>query len=294
VLANNNDNIRDRITMDSRRSNYLLGSSDAEHERLIRQAIRLAPVAERFFREAGIGPGQRVLELGSGVGDVAMLVARLVGPSGEVVAIERDARSVNRARTRAAEAGLHNVTFAQTDIAHFSSDSFFDAVVGRYILQFLPDPVATLRSLSEKVKLGGIIAFQEGSWAPFVALSAHLPLWSTGVSLLYESAVRSGVNIEMGPALHKAFQDAGLPAPNMRLEMELGHEPDFTRWVSDSLISCRARIEKLNLPLERLGDLDTLQQRLQDEVAASNTVAPWLALVGAWCRKRAEKASLRG
>jgi hypothetical protein len=46
---------------------------------------------------------------------------RLVGPSGEVVAVERDARSINRAQTRAAEAGLHNVTSAQTDIAQFSS-----------------------------------------------------------------------------------------------------------------------------------------------------------------------------
>ena len=44
------------------------------------------------------------------------------------------------------------------------------------------------------------------------------------VSLLYESAARSGVNMEMGPALYKVFQDAGLPAPNMRLEMELGHD----------------------------------------------------------------------
>ena len=47
----------------------------------------------------------------------------------------------------------------------------------------------------------------------------------------------------------------------------------------------RPRIEKLGLPLEELGDLDTLQQRLQEEVASSNTVVPWIALVGAWCRK---------
>ena len=53
---------------------YLLGNTDAEHERLIRQASQIAPITERFFREAGIGPGQRVLDLGSGVGDVAMLV----------------------------------------------------------------------------------------------------------------------------------------------------------------------------------------------------------------------------
>jgi hypothetical protein len=88
----------------------------------------------------------------------------------------------------------------------------------------------------------------------------------------------------MGPELFKVFQDAGLPAPNMRLEMELGHDADFTRWVSDALISCRPQIEKLNLPLEKLGDLGTLHQRLHDEVASSNTVVPWLALVGAWCR----------
>jgi len=70
-------------------SPYALGSTDTEHERLIRQAAYLAPLMEQLFHEAGIGPGQRVLDLGSGVGDVAMLAARLVGPSGEVVGVER-------------------------------------------------------------------------------------------------------------------------------------------------------------------------------------------------------------
>src|SRR5579864_6413172 len=106
-------------------SDYLLGNADAEHERLIRQAVRLAPVTERFFREAGIGPGQRVLDLGSGVGDVAMLAARLVGPSGEVVGIELDARSIARARARLADAGLHNVTFTQSDVKEVASDKPF-------------------------------------------------------------------------------------------------------------------------------------------------------------------------
>jgi len=55
---------------------YALGSTAAEHARLIRQAAGLAPVTERLFREAGIGAGHRVLDLGSGVGDVAILAAR--------------------------------------------------------------------------------------------------------------------------------------------------------------------------------------------------------------------------
>src|SRR5216683_251887 len=90
---------------------YALGYTNAEHDRLIRQATRIAPITERLFREAGIGPGQRVLDLGSGVGDVAMLVAGLVGPTGEVVGIERDTSSIARAKGRAAKAGLHNVSF---------------------------------------------------------------------------------------------------------------------------------------------------------------------------------------
>src|SRR5213594_570393 len=101
------------ITNDSA-SPYALGSTDSEHERLIRQAARLAPYSERFFREAGIRAGQRVLDIGSGVGDVAMLAARLVGPSGEVLGVERDPKSIAKARARVTEAGLHNVSFTQS------------------------------------------------------------------------------------------------------------------------------------------------------------------------------------
>src|SRR6516164_5803403 len=121
---------------------YALGNTDAEHERLIRQAARLAPLTERLFREAGIGPGQRVLDLGSGVGDVAMLVARLVGSTGEVVGVERDSRSIVRARARASAAGLTNVSFTERDVSEVRSSKPFDAAVGRFILQWVPDPLA--------------------------------------------------------------------------------------------------------------------------------------------------------
>src|SRR5215475_12908905 len=119
-------------------SSYALGYSQAERDRLIRQAAQLAPLTERFFRDAGIGPGQRVLELGSGMGDVAMLVAKIVGPSGEVLGVERDAGSIQFAESRTAQAGLQNISFSQADISHLHSEKQFDAAVGRFILQFLP------------------------------------------------------------------------------------------------------------------------------------------------------------
>jgi ubiquinone/menaquinone biosynthesis C-methylase UbiE len=268
-------------------AHYALGSTDAEHQRLIRQAALLVPLTERLFREAGIAAGQRVLDIGSGVGDVAMLVAKLVGPSGEVVGIERDPRSIARARSRVTGAGLHNVTLTQSDVSQVASDRPFDAAVGRFILQFLPDPVAVLRSLSQLVRPGGVLAFQEVSYAPFLLLSAHLPLWSAAASLLHEAISHSGANAEIGLALHRIYQEAGLPAPAIRMEIPLGSDSDFTRWIYDLLCSLRPQIEQQNLSLEPLGDFTTLPERLQAEVAASKTVVPFVALVGAWSRKPA-------
>jgi len=273
-------------------SHYSLGSTDAEHERLIWQASHLAPLTERLFREAGIGPGQRVLDLGSGVGDVAMLVARLVGPSGEVMGVERDTHSIARARARVAEAGLRNVSFSESDVNQIAHDKPFDAAVGRFILEFLPDPLAALRSVSRLVRAGGVLAFHEPCYAPFLLLSARLPLWSTSVSLIHETLLRSGANTEIGLDLYRIFLEAGLPGPTMRMEILLGSDPDFTRWTSDLLCSLRPQIEQQNLSLEALGDFATLPERLQAEVAASKTVVPFVALVGAWSHRPLGQVSL--
>ena len=72
-------------------------------------------MTERVFRTAGLGNGIRVLDLGSGAGDVAMLAARLVGREGEVVGVERDPEAVASATARVAQAGLSNVRFIQGD-----------------------------------------------------------------------------------------------------------------------------------------------------------------------------------
>ena len=272
-------------------SHYALGHTDAEHERLIRQAKILAPLTERFFRQAGIGPGQHVLDLGSGVGDVAMLAARLVGPSGKVAGVERDTRSIVRARTRVAEAGLNNVIFTQSDVRQLPVDEPFDAVVGRLILQFLPDPVVRLQSVSQLVRTGGIIAFHEPCWTPILPLAAHLPLWSACASLIRESLERSGGNTEMGLALHRTFQQAGLPAPTLQMEIPVGDNPAAALWIYDLFCTLLPEMRQLNLSLECLGNLDTLLGRIKSEVEASNNPLPCVALIGAWSRRPATPAS---
>jgi SAM-dependent methyltransferase len=270
-----------KMTEISPASQYVLGSTDAEHERLIRQAACIASHTERLFRDAGIGPGQRVLDLGSGVGDVAMLAAKIVGPSGEVVGIERDPRSIARARVRVGEAGLVNVSFALSDVSQVPSNKPFDAAVGRYILFFLHDPVAILRSLSQLVRPGGVIAFQEPSWEHFISMCVRLPLWRAGASLMVETFQRSGARTDTGPALSRIFQEAGLPAPTTQIDTLFGAE----QWMVDVLRSLRPQITQFNLPVESLGDFETLSERLQTEVKASKTTTPLPDLVSAWSRK---------
>jgi len=272
------------MTTSRRSADYPLGNTDAEYERLIRQAARVAPITERFFREAGIGLGQRVLDLGSGVGDVAMLVARLVGPSGEVVAIERDPRSIAKARARVTEAGFHNVSFNESNVDEVLDGKPFDAAVGRFILMYLPDPVAALRSISQVVRLGGVFVFQEPCWVPVLAHLASLPLWFATASLI-DKTMRASANHDMGTELYQTFVEAGLPEPVMRMELPLGKEPYLAQWYYDTLCSLRPQVEQLHLPIESLGNLDTLVHRLQAEVAESKTVACWFASVGAWCRQ---------
>jgi len=272
------------MTKTYRSADYPLGHTDAEHERLIGQAGRVAPITERFFRDAGIGLGQRVLDLGSGVGDVAMLAARLVGPSGEVVAIERDLKSIAKARARVTEAGFHNVSFNESNVDEISDEKPFDAAVGRFILMYLPDPVAALRSVSQVVRPGGVFVFQEPCWVPVLAHLAALPLWFATASII-DKTMRVSANHDMGMELYHTFVEAGLPAPTMRMELPIGKEPYLAQWYYDTLCSLRPQMEHLHMPVESLGSLDTLVQRLQAELAESKTVACWFASVGAWCRK---------
>lgn len=283
-MKSNLVNFPAKMKRSRRCSDYPLGHTDAEHERLIRQAARVAPITERFFHEAGIGPGQRVLDLGSGVGDVAMLVGRLVGPSGEVVAIERDRNSIARARARVTEAGFHNVMFKESNVNEILDEKPFDAAVGRFILMYLPDAIATLRLISQVVRPAGMIVFQEPTWVPVIAHLQALPLWFATASLI-DKTMRKSANHDMGAELYHTFVEAGLPAPTVRMELPMGREPYLAQWYYDTLCSLLPQVHQLRMPIETLGPLDTLVQRMQDEVANSKTVACWFASVGAWCRK---------
>jgi len=104
---------------------------------------------------------------GSRGGDVARLAARLVGPAGEVVGVERDPRSVAGSRRRVTAADYRNVSFRESDIAEISSNKPFDAVVGRFILQFVP-ALGDLDTLSVCLYREVVSSNSVAPWLPMV------------------------------------------------------------------------------------------------------------------------------
>jgi precorrin-6B methylase 2 len=95
---------------------YPLGYSSNESDRLERQGAFLNELTAEVLKRAGLRPGMRILDVGCGMGDVTLLAALLVGPTGSVVGIDRDAEGMNRARARAAAAEVANVEFRQAEL----------------------------------------------------------------------------------------------------------------------------------------------------------------------------------
>ena len=105
-------------------SAYILGHAQAEIERLKTQAEMLRPITERVLLAAGIGPGMRVLDIGCGAGDVAILAAELVGTAGSVLAIDRNSQVLATARERAQAAGVRQIVFEERSVETFRQGSF--------------------------------------------------------------------------------------------------------------------------------------------------------------------------
>lgn len=179
----------------------------------------MAEMTERLLADAGIAPGMRVLDVGCGRGDVALLAAKLVGAHGEVVGIDRDLGALELARTRAREMGLANVAFAAGDFAAIGREhGVFDAAVGRRVLMYQRDPVAALRAVVSVLRPGALVVFQEADATMVPASPVPLPLNARANRWMWQTVEREGGNLHMGFELAQTLEQAGLVVEQVRAE----------------------------------------------------------------------------
>jgi SAM-dependent methyltransferase len=250
------------------------------------QARLIEPITRRFLVEAGVGSGMHVLDVGSGAGDVAFLIAELVGSTGSVVGVDRSETALDMARKRSAERGLANVTFVEGDPAQLRFGEPFEAVVGRYVLMFQPDPVALLRGVLAHVRSGGVAVFHE-PYRDGVRSFPPVPTYDRGWQLVDDTFRATGADPTMGIKLHATFVAAGLPSPTMRMESVIAGGADCSdniHFEVDPVRSLLPEIVRLGLATPDEIDIHTYADRVRDELVASGGVIVGRSEVGAWSR----------
>ena len=265
---------------------YVLGHSEREVERLKGQARLIDPITKRFLLAAGIGTGMRVLDVGSGAGDVAFLASDIVGASGMVVGADRVPAAVQVARDRAAARTLQNVTFVEGDPAELTFDQPFDAVVGRYVLQFQRKPAAMLRQLASNVQRGGVIVFHEIDWGGLSSFPP-VPTYDQCARWGAEAMRLHGTETRMGSRLHATFVAAGLPAPTLRLEALAVGGLESISWLrsfKDLIATLLPEIERFGVASPSEVDIETLVERMSTEARASSSVLIGHHQIAAWVR----------
>src|SRR3954467_8752907 len=119
---------------------YIIRGGVAGRERLRVLSRVMGPMTARLLERIGVAPGARCLDVGCGGGDVAMALARLVGPDGAVVGVDIDEVKLELARYEAADAGLDNVAYRHAGIDELPSDGAYDVAYARFLLSHLPAP----------------------------------------------------------------------------------------------------------------------------------------------------------
>jgi SAM-dependent methyltransferase len=265
--------------------------SASETRRLILQERVIGQSTERLLVSAGIRAGMRVLDVGSGAGDVSLLVGRLVGAAGSVLGVEIDEESVRVARQRALEAGLNNVEVLAADVMDFELPSEFDAVVGRLVLMHLPDPVTLLGRVVRALRGGGVVVFQEAHLAsPWLSFPPSPTLERLQCVRAADTAAGARpLNLRMGLALRQAFLSAGLPEPAIRGELVVGggaHWPGF-ELLEETMRSVLPLWRQSGIEGADQIEVDGLAARLRSEVGEDGSIMLY-PLVGAWTRLPAD------
>jgi FkbM family methyltransferase len=267
---------------------YVLGRSESESQRLIRQASFVRPSTERIFRKAGIAAGMRVLDVGCGAGDVSFLAAELVGPEGSVVGIDVNPAVLELARRRAVESGLTWVRFEEGAIGRVASTARFDAVVGRCVLLYQADPVLALRQMAAHLDAGGLLVVQEPDMSIEVHTRPLVPLWGRVSEWIVETFRRGGVAYDIGGRLYPLFRQAGLPGPTMIQHVTVcggAAVRPICEHSAEMVRSLLPRMEAFGIVSAEEVQIETLADRLERDSQAAESQVTYMPNVAAWTTK---------
>ncbi len=211
---------------------YVLGTHDDEIYRLGYQHRVWRPRALDAWQRARIGDGCKVIDFGAGPGFATMDLAEIVGPSGEVHALERSRRFLDTLQAQARARGLTQVRAHEVDV---TTDAIpvrnADAAWARWILAFLPDAKSALRKLVDAVRSGGALVFHEYIDYQTWKLAPEAPNFERFVEEVTRNWRSSGGEPDIGRVLPAWLTDMGLKLESFRPYVDIVSKDDtIWRW----------------------------------------------------------------
>ncbi|MEM7172224.1 MAG: methyltransferase domain-containing protein [Pseudomonadota bacterium] len=192
-------------------SEYIHGSSPEEQSRL---SLLNDLLNEACLKELKLQPGEKVLDLGCGLGQFTRLMARTVGSKGKVIGIERDQDQIRQAQELADQAQESSLAaFRQGDALDLplaeSEWGTFDAAHARFLLEHVSHPSDVIEQMARSLRPGGrviVIDDDHGDFRPWPEPPGFHPLWQAYV----RSYERLGNDPYVGRRLVSLLQEAGL------------------------------------------------------------------------------------
>ncbi|WIO73464.1 methyltransferase domain-containing protein [Porticoccaceae bacterium LTM1] len=224
-------------------------------------------LTNRLIKNAGISEGMRVLDLGCGKGDLSSILAKAVGPWGEVVGIDRNRNILEMAKHRLASQNLSNVNFLSVDLSGPLPDiGMFDAIVGRRVLMYLSNPGDMLRNVLGHLKNSGIVAFQEvDSMVSPIQVLPH-PLHEQVNKWIWDTLDMEGANLNMGFALPSLLKQLGVVVDGVKAEANV-QGPQSEAPLATVVRAILHRIVDQNVASYEEVDVQTLEARLNRELS---------------------------
>ncbi len=170
-----------------------------------------------FYRRAGLCEGMSVLEAGCGTGYVSIDLAKIVGPSGSVTAIDISNEQLAVARENIKTAAIDNIDFVQCNIHQIDKiEKKFDFVTGRFVFMHISDPKQALDSLYAVLKPGGVMALEETMMSRCLGYP-DLTALNQAMQWLDSCAKNMGLDFDFGRKLYSMVRE--LPCTNTKLTL---------------------------------------------------------------------------
>ena len=226
---------------------YVFGTADDEIQRLKLQHVVWRPETTAAWKAAQFARGQTLLDVGCGPGHATMDLADIVGPKGQIIAIDQSQRFLDYLEQTARDRRIENIRTINHDLATYDFDGIqADGAWLRWVLAFIPHPERVIERLARAIKPGGRVVIHEyyayETWKLIPPSVAHIHFVEKVITTWRESGGEPNIALQL-PAM---LESVGFEIIGLRTITEIISPRDHRwNWPATFVVSGTERLVEL-------------------------------------------------